>query len=201
MKELGERIIEFEKRFAEKEREPLPKGLSQEELTATLIERTQGKRAIYEAFSALLKQELFPILENCQTLTDEQTDELIDIATRVFRNSSNEFLDPGLSRCIHAALERRARLHEDHDRLVCHLYWHALSLFYLNATNGDLFLFFSEMLALFEEAASYTTRYADLHTAKSREYVNRCLGNVFFSLAVLRHQKAGYDDFFAATPP
>ncbi|MCL2547729.1 MAG: hypothetical protein FWE76_01025 [Symbiobacteriaceae bacterium] len=182
-----ERLISIISEFRQMENETLPFGLSREQLIDLLEEKSAKCRRLMEANTRLLRERLYPMLEDAENLSDSEADDLSELAQRLYTLINT--LDMGLAMVIHTALLRRAREKQDPDRIVRHIYWIAIIYMYL-----DKSLFLEESLALFAEGAGFRENYLTIESKETRMYINRCLGNVYVACSGFRSDPKTRDE-------
>ncbi len=128
----------------------------------------------------LLRDGLFPLLDNLLEATPEELTELEEF-TKSLLNGKNE-LDGGLFCHIHQALLSRARLEKNPDTIIQHLYWLGIGRNNLCSKMVGLDLsqtenYMSQMRLCFAEAAAYLKYYDELEDSNTRGYILRSRAN------------------------
>lgn len=123
----------------------------------------------------LLRQRLFPMLDNVLALTPEDVVQL-----QAFAQGLQKLEDYGLCLHIHKTLLVRARRTHDRDLLIRELYECGMSLY-----NQGVFVrdfqseaYVKRMRLYFQEAASYLRVYDDIASEETRGYIHRSMGNI-----------------------
>lgn len=151
---------------------------SPEEYLAMLPERTREQRAISEENTALLRRELFPLLDNIITATEEDIASLEEFAAAM--NQGGAYLDLVLCYYLHNAMITYARHWKKRDLLIRHLYHGAMSLFYMQEIlrRADRTDYNWKLSLMFGEAASYIKQYDQIEDMETRGYIHRAMGNL-----------------------
>ena len=138
----------------------------------------QTRRRLTEGMD-LLRQELFPVLDDIHSASRQELEDLIEFADRLM--SVNAQKDTALACRIHQALVDCARHKKDRDLLIRELYWTGMSLHNLETMLGpsDVHLYLARMRMCFTECAShFTTDYDDITDPDIRGYIHRAMGNI-----------------------
>jgi HD-GYP domain-containing protein (c-di-GMP phosphodiesterase class II) len=155
-------------------------GLDRNGLFAYLQERADTNAGKMAGINRIIRDDLRPLLRDPVRLGDDEADALFGLAQRLFTLTVN--LDLGLALEIHQGLLARAAAKGDEDRAVRHLYWIGLAY-----EQCDPLLFRKEAAVHFAKAALRRNRYFDIKCKETRQYINRCVGNVYVCLATKRH--------------
>ncbi len=141
-------------------------------------ERIRRVRELSQENTALLRQELFPLLDNIVSATKEDIAGLEDFAAHLVSGAAQ--LDMVLSYYLHNALLVYARRWEKRDMLIRELYQTAMALFYMQelASKAEKFPYRPKMALLFGEAASYVKRYDEIEDQETRGYIHRSMANL-----------------------
>ncbi len=123
----------------------------------------------------LLRQRLFPMLDNLLGLTGEDTARLQE-----FAQGLQKLEDYGLSLHIHKTLLVRARRTHDRDLLIRELYECGMGLYNQGVSMRDFQseAYVKRMRMYFQEAASYLRVYDDIASEETRGYIHRSMGNI-----------------------
>lgn len=128
--------------------------------------------------TALLREELFPVLDNIVSASKEEIAALEEFTDAM--GAGVHQLDLVLGYKIHSALLTYARKWEKRDLLIRQLYQTGMSLFYMQEIVGRAGknLYRWKMGLMFGEAASYLKRYDEIQDAQTRGYIHRAMGNL-----------------------
>ena len=138
----------------------------------------QTRQAV-ERGTALLRQELFPLLDNILSATDEELSDLLEFAGKLMNNQAQS--DVWLHYRIHLALMDYARHRNLQDMLIRELYFVGMSLYNMESMlkPGPIRLYSARMRMCFSEAASYfETEYYDTADSETRGDIHRSMGNI-----------------------
>ena len=130
----------------------------------------------------ILREHLFPMLDDIMNISDEDADSLYEFAGKLM--SGVEQKDVGLHYRIHSALLFRARRRGDRDALIRELYLVGMSLYNLETmlSPNPLRLYTTRMRMCFAEAAShFETDYDEITDPDTRGYIHRSMGNIALS--------------------
>ena len=129
----------------------------------------------------ILERELFPVLDNLYSASEETLRQLGEFADKLLDWKSN--LDKGVSVRIHDALLSLYRMKKDRNSVIKELYKLGMGLFYLDrmvmGIDGSAtkeFFFENEML--FTEASSYLRFFDEIEDDETRGYIIRSLHNI-----------------------
>lgn len=139
-------------------------------------------RAAVERGTRLLRENLFPVLDNILSASQEELACLSEFAGRLL--SLRVQRDTGLPYRIHLALLGCARRRHDRDMLIRELYQLGMSLYYMEMllSPSQVRLFSSRMRMIFTECASYyETEYDSIEDPEIRGYIHRAMGNIALS--------------------
>lgn len=128
----------------------------------------------------LLRDNLFPALDNLFSASDERLQSLKEFAAQLL--NSREELDDGLFCRIHEALLALARQKKDRAGVIRELYWlgigsNSRSRKLVGLTYDDMEPYMTRMRLCFTEAAAYLKYYDELED-ESRDYVLRSRANM-----------------------
>ncbi len=131
--------------------------------------------------TALLRQELFPALDDVITLPPEEILSLREFASAL--RSGGRELDIVLTYTIHNALLVYARHQKKRDLLIEELYWTGMSLYSLHSLIRPVApnRYTWRMQNLFGEAASYIKEYDSIEDPGTRGYIHRSMANMALS--------------------
>ena len=151
------------------------------DVEAFVQERNQRRaqaRALAQENTALLRQELFPQLDDVVSASDEDVAHLEDFAAHLVEGAAQ--LDMVLSYYLHNALLVYARRWEKRDMLIRELYQTAMALFYMeeSATRVKQYPYRSKLAMLFGEAASFIKCYDAIEDQETRGYIHRSMANL-----------------------
>jgi len=123
----------------------------------------------------LLRERLFPVLDNVLALTEEDTAQL-----QAFAQGLQKLEDYGLCLHIHKTLLVRARRTHDRDLLIRELYECGMGLYNQGVSVRDFQseAYVKRMRLYFQEAASYLRVYDDIASEETRGYIHRSMGNI-----------------------
>ncbi|MEY8312050.1 HD domain-containing phosphohydrolase [Oscillospiraceae bacterium 42-9] len=151
------------------------------DVEAFVQERNQRRaqaRALAQENTALLRQELFPLLDDVVSASDEDVAHLEDFAAHLVEGAAQ--LDMVLSYYLHNALLVYARRWEKRDMLIRELYQTAMALFYMeeSASRVKQYPYRSKLAMLFGEAASFIKCYDAIEDQETRGYIHRSMANL-----------------------
>lgn len=139
-------------------------------------------RELIRANTALLRTNLFPMLDDIVSAGEEEIACLDEFASRLGAGGVNQ-LDLLLTYSIHNALITYARRWEKRDMLIRELYQTGMDLFYMEGivsrTGKNRYRW--KMDLMFGEAASYIKQYDDIQDPETRGYIHRAMGNLALS--------------------
>ena len=144
-----------------------------------LRERNRKSRQMAERGTRLLREELFPVLDNILTAPPEEIASLQAFADALMAGSKQT--DPALSYETHRALMNYARRKGDRDMLIRELYSLGMALYRLESNLQPLpiRLFQARTRMYFAECASYyETAYDSITDPEVRGYIHRSMGNL-----------------------
>lgn len=145
---------------------------------ASLAANRASRRAVAEG-TRLLRESLFPVLDNILTATQEEAASLEAFAEKLTGSVGQP--DFGLCYRIRLALVSRARHYKDRDSLIRELYQEGMALYNLETMLSpyDLRLYTVRMRMCFTESASYfDTQYDEITDPEIRGYIHRSMGNI-----------------------
>ncbi len=140
--------------------------------------RKEKIRALVEENTVLLRENLFPELDDIATADEASVAMLGEFAERL--HSGAEQLDVVLGYMIHNALLSYARRWKKRDMLIRELYQMGLSLFYMQnlIQQSRRRIYYWKMGLLFGEAASYIRQYDEIEDVQTRGYIHRSMANL-----------------------
>lgn len=153
-------------------------------------DRAKKSALAVERGTALLKRNLFPLLDNILSATDEDIDLLEEFAGNLM--SMTEQSDVGLYYRIHLALLSYARQKKLRDMLIKELYLCGMALHNLETmlSPNNIRLYTARMRLYFSESASYfETEYDDITDPETRGYIHRSMGNIALSYPNISDEK------------
>lgn len=177
MREYQEKYLSNLKRVFELN--SLPTELpSPEEYLARRSQRAQELRALSRENTAMLRRELFPLLDDIISASPEDVSNLEKFAANM--NHRGSYLDLVLCYYLYNALITYARHWGKRDLLIRSLYHGAMALFYMQEIlrRADRTDYNWKMSLLFGEAASYIKEYDQIEDIETRGYIHRAMGNL-----------------------
>lgn len=138
--------------------------------------------AAVEHGTALLRDNLFPVLDNILSADEQELEDLFDFAQALMAGGVRQ--DIWLHYRIHLALMDYARHQGRRDMLLRELYLVGMSLYNMeNMLSPNVVrLYNTRMRMYFSECGSYFgTEYYDEFDAQTRGYIHRSLGNIALS--------------------
>lgn len=142
-------------------------------------ERSRQVHDLIQENTAMLRQELFPVLDDIASADDEEIDHLSDFAAALGAGGMDQ-LDVVLNYSVHNALVTHARKRDKRDMLIRELYQTGLALFYMqeiiNRSGKNRYQW--KMGLMFGEAASYIKQYDAIPDPDTRGYIHRSMGNL-----------------------
>lgn len=163
-------------------RSPMPTGHDPDAFVEECRSANRKTQALVERGTRLLREELFPVLDNILSVTDEEADSLYEFAGALMSGVMQK--DVGLHYRIHLAIMSRARRLGLRDTLIRELYLVGMSLHNLETmlSPNQIRLYTSRMRMCFAESASYfETDYDDITDPETRGYIHRSMGNIALS--------------------
>ncbi len=128
--------------------------------------------------TALLRDELFPTLDNIMDASPQELDDLLEFAGKLM---SGPVADPGLNYRIHLALVSYARQKKLRDMLIRELYHLGMALYNLETSlsPSPVRLYAVRMRMCFAEAAShFETDYDEIQDPEIRGFIHRSMSNI-----------------------
>ncbi len=130
---------------------------------------------------ALLKEELFPMLDDIYNASEEELSDLEEFSNTLLDWRTN--LDPGVYVIIHEALLRMYRVAKNPSRIIKELYLLGMGFYYQDLAyrgsdhaKAHQLNFENEMI--FTEASSYFRYFSSLDSDETRGYIIRALANI-----------------------
>jgi len=178
MREYQEKYIENLKRVYELSAVPaeLP---DPREYAAQRVKKTRERQAISQENTAMLRHELFPLLDDIISASEEDIENLEEFAESL-TGRNYAYLDLVLCYYLHNAIITYARQWGKRDLLIRNLYLAGLALFYMQEIlhRADRNDYCWKISLLFGEAASYIRQYDDIEDMETRGYIHRAMGNM-----------------------
>ncbi len=181
MKPYQEKYLEL-MRTAAQVSVPSASELEPEAFVAAAIESNRASRKAVEQGTKLLRDNLFPLLDNILSASDRDIGDLEEFAEKLMSGAA--LSDVGLYYRIHLALVTYARHKKLRDMLIRELYFVGMSLFNLEKmlSPNVIRLYTSRMRLCFMESASYFEKdYDDIEDPEIRGYIHRSMGNIALS--------------------
>ncbi len=151
----------------------------QEAFTAAIRAANQAAERSVRRGTQLLREHLFPVLDNILTALPEEIASLQAFANALMDGSKQT--DPALAHAIHRALMNYARRKGDRDMLIRELYSLGMALYRMenNLAPLPIRLFRARTRMYFAECASYyDTAYDSITDPEIRGYIHRSMGNI-----------------------
>lgn len=155
--------------------------LSFEEYVDCVEQKVQRTEEKAKRNMALLREELFPMLDHIFEAGEEEILQLRDFAGQLLKG--REELDVGLYCQIHKALLNLARRKKNREDMILELYW--LGMGYHSLVNKVVGLDFpesrqytSQMRLCFTEAAAYLKYFDEIQDRETRGYILRARANM-----------------------
>lgn len=161
---------------------PEPGKLGPEEFLEAVKAGNRISREARERGTYLLREELFPVLDNILDASDEEIKALEEFAGALTSGVTQR--DIGLHYRIHLALCDRARHLGERDTLIRELYMLGMALHNLETmlSPNVLRLYTTRMRMYFTESSSYFENgYDDITDPETRGYIHRSMGNIALS--------------------
>lgn len=155
-------------------------GLPGEEVNRRLRERSRMIREMRKENTAILREMLFPLLDDILTAEEEEVQALEEFADRLMR----ERMDPGIRYYVCNALVTCARVRDLRRLLIKELYMTGMALFEFQSMlekDETGWLQWKQSL-LFGEAAGYIRFYDEIQDVETRGYIHRAMGNMALPL-------------------
>jgi len=106
----------------------LEPGLTGCEVVSACKKITETIRFLRSDIDRILKENLYPMLDNIKGISDEDEDDLFSIAQQM--SSYENRLDSGLALMGYQKLLERAREKKDDNKILKYLYWCGITLFF-----------------------------------------------------------------------
>lgn len=160
-----------------------------EDINAFLAEHRRNTVRVGELVqenTVLLRQNLFPVLDDIVSAGEEEIAQLEEFAGRLGEGGPNQ-LDLGLNYSIRSALIAYARKWKKRDMLIRELYHTGMALFYMQELIGrsGKSRYQWKMGMMFGEAASYIKQYDEIEDPETRGFIHRAMGNLALSYSGL----------------
>lgn len=145
------------------------------------LRRKEKQERIVARSMALLRENLFPLLDCLPEADGQELEELEEFAAALY-DGRNE-LDIGLFCQIRQALLSRARIRRDREAMVRQLYWLGMGYYSLCSKLMGLDLpaadcYTSQMRLCFMEAAAYLKYFDEFEDSDTKGYILRSRANV-----------------------
>lgn len=163
-------------------------GLPEEEVNRCLRERSRIIREIRSENTKILRQELFPLLDDILTADGEDIQALEEFADRLMQGR----MDAGIRYYVCNALVTCARVRDQRRLLIKELYMTGMALFEFQSMleQGEAGRFQWKQSLLFGEAAGYIRFYDEIEDAETRGYIHRAMGNMALPLSACDRKSA-----------
>ncbi len=140
--------------------------------------------------TVLLREELFPVLDNIVSASEEDVENLEEFAGQLLSGATQ--LDVVLNYYLHNALIVYARRWNKRDMLIKALYNGAMALFYMEdlVRHAGQSRYKWKMSSLFGEAASFIKQYDEIEDQETRGYIHRAMGNLALAYADFNEEDA-----------
>lgn len=161
---------------------PPMRTLEPQDFIDRVREAKRESRQCVEQGTNLLREELFPLLDNILSASREEIDSLSEFADQLMRGQEQK--DVGLHYRIHLALLSYARHKNDRNLLIRELYMVGMSLYNMETmlSPNKIRPYSARMRLYFTESASYfDTAYDEIEDAQTRGYIHRSMANVSLS--------------------
>ena len=145
----------------------------------TVRRSSRAARQAVERGTQLLRENLFPMLDDILSASQQELDDLQEFAGKLMEGTAQR--DVGLHYRIHQALTDYARHGKHRDMLIRELYLVGMSLYNMetNLSPNKLRLYAARMRMSFAESARYyETDYDDITDPEIRGYIHRSMGNI-----------------------
>ncbi len=162
-----------------------------EEFVTASRELVLRTKMAVERGTRLLREELFPLLDDILSATEEELSDLVEFAGKLMNIQAQS--DVWLHYRIHLALMDYARHRNLRDMLIRELYLVGMSLYNMESmlSPSGIRLYSARMRMYFSEAASYfETEYDDITDPETRGYIHRSMGNIALSYEGTRPEVA-----------
>lgn len=153
-----------------------------EETGRRLREGSGEIRRLREENSLILRESLFPLLDNILAAGEEELRELEEFADSLQR----ERMDAGIRYYVCNGLVTYARVNGRRELLIKELYLTGMALYEFlsktdqSRTGNSLW----KLSMLFGEAAGYLRYYDEIEDAQTRGYIHRAMGNIALGIFV-----------------
>lgn len=158
-----------------------PRGKTFEEYYAEQLRAKQQLEEIAQHNMQLLRECLFPVLDNLFEANEEELRDLREFASVLLQGRDE--LDEGLACQIYKALLSYARLKRDRSAMIRELYWLGMCYrIYNNKLVGlekvDYEKYTTQMRLCFTEAAAYLKYYDEIDDSETKGYIIRSRANM-----------------------
>lgn len=188
MRRYQEIYIANTKKVVELMQHALLQGLSPDEMNLQLRERSGRIRKLRAENTGILRDNLFPALDDILTANEEEIQALEEFADSLAR----ERLDAGLRYYVCSALVTFARINRKRELLIKELYMAGMALYEFQnmAEQNGTGKFQWKLRLLFGEAAGYIRYYDEIEDADTRGYIHRSMGNMALGVSVRDRETA-----------
>lgn len=163
-------------------RHPDASGVLSEGAVRELYERNAQIRRLREENSEILRERLFPMLDNILDVNEEELRSLEEFADNLWR----EQMDAGIRYYVCRALVTCARIRTMRNFLIKELYMTGMALHEfqreMEGKGGRPCDW--KLRMLFGEAAGYIRYYDEIEDAETRGYIHRAMGNIALGIHV-----------------
>ena len=153
----------------------LEPDLSADEVMSECEKVMDDLRGLRVKTDSLLREHLYPMLDNITELAEEDEQDLYATAQKM--SSYAVRVDPGLALKIYQKLLECARSKKNDAKIIKYLYWCGITTFFFLRGQYQGVTEDETILAYFEEGAAYADRYQTFDDPETRQYIHRCLGN------------------------
>ncbi len=161
----------------------MPGGdLTPEQFMEALRASSQASRQAVARGTQLLRENLFPLLDDILSASEEEIGYLERFAGQLMAGQQQK--DAPLHYRIHLALTSYARRYKKRDMLIRELYLLGMSLYNMETmlTPNKVRLYATRMRMYFAESAShFETDYDEITDPETRGYIHRSMGNIVLS--------------------
>ncbi len=152
-----------------------------EACAAALREQGRASRRAVQRGTQLLREGLFPMLDNVLSASQQEIDELTAFASGLTEGNPADIV---LHYRIHMALTNYARHWKRRDMLIRELYQVGMALYQMERllSPSGMRPYSARMRLCFAESASYfETEYDRIEDPETRGYIHRSMGNIALS--------------------
>ncbi len=177
MKEIYKELIDLEKKYAQMSKNQFinkDEKVTRENVVDTLKASNKELQTIGSKVGAILKEYIYPYIENPALLNSQKADELEEFAENL-SNYTNK-IDTGLAFDIRDAIAKYSKEINDEERYIRNLFYKGVCLLFLSKA-----IFHKEMHECYKEIVSFKDKYESF-SKDTRNIIIRAFGNCYVSI-------------------